>query len=190
MRGHLPYGIAVVIASVVPMWGCQLESPSSPSALTPGTPGAARQLRPNDEPADDDPYPPDPGVPPGTPMPPSSPARIINIIGTAGANAFVPNPLAIEPGEMIVWTNDDLWVHHIVLDDGTDVGTVAPGQSSVPIALANPAATYHCTLHPSMVGNIGGEPPVPPLPPPYDPDPDPYPEPDPYPYALPRGVRR
>ena len=196
MRRTLLPGIAVVVASVVPMWGCQLQSPSSPSAVTSTTPGGAGQLRPFDEPPGDDPYPPDPGAPPvGTPMPPSSPARTINIIGTAGPNAFVPNPLAIEPGEMVVWTNDDVQVHHIVLDDGTDVGRMAPGQSSLPVALASPAAMYRCTLHPSMVGSIGGSPtvpaPGPPFPPPPVPTPSPYPEPEPYPpYALPRGARR
>ena len=188
MRAHLLCRIAVVLASVVSMWGCQRESPLSPSAVTPAAPGG--QLRPHDEPSDDPyPYPPDPGVPPVAPMPPAIPSRTINIVGTAGANAFVPNPLAIAPGEMIVWMNDDERVHHIVLDDGTDVGTVAPGQASVPIALVNPAALYHCTLHPSMVGSISdmsqAPPPGAPLPPPGEP----YPEPGPYPYATPRPLR-
>jgi plastocyanin len=178
------------------MWGCEMGSPSSPSAITRSTPGG--QLRPHEEPSGEDPYPPDPGapdpgVPPVTPMPPLVSARTINIIGTAGANAFAPNPLAIQPGEMIVWMNDDERVHHIMLDDGTDVGTVAPGQPSVPIALVNPTATYHCTLHPSMVGSISDSsvvaPPGFPVPP-AGPDPEPYPEPGPYPYATPRAARR
>ena len=65
-------------------------------------------------------------------------------------------------GDMIVWQNTDLVLHRIVLDDGTVVGDVAPGTSTAPMPLASEVATYHCAIHPSMVGSINGTlPPVP-----------------------------
>lgn len=78
----------------------------------------------------------------------------ISIVGSAGAGAFAPNPLDAAVGNMLVWTNNDATVHRIVLDDGTMIGTIAPGQSSTPVPMAAAAVTYRCTLHPSMVGTI------------------------------------
>jgi plastocyanin len=92
---------------------------------------------------------------PATPAPVTPMSVIINIIGTFGFNAFDPNPIQATLGDMIVWTNNDTRVHHIVFDDGTDVGEVAPGQASAPVALTTQAASFHCTIHPSMVGSIG-----------------------------------
>ena len=97
---------------------------------------------------------------------------IIQIVGTLGVNAFDPNPMQAAVGDMIVWTNNDTRVHHIVFDNGTDGGEVAPGQSSTPIALTTPTAGFHCTIHPSMVGTIGDLSAIPtPQPPAYSPPP-------------------
>jgi plastocyanin len=101
---------------------------------------------------------------------------LINIVGSFGSNAFMPNPTLANMGDPIVFTNTDLVLHHIVLDDGTDLGEVQPGQSSAPVPLMTPTATYHCTIHPTMVGSINGDlPPAAPAPtdpyyPPYDDD--------------------
>jgi hypothetical protein len=117
---------------------------------------------------------PDPGTDPGTTPPPTpgqlpppdgAPAPIqltISIVGTFGSTAFAPNPQQAAIGNMVVWANNDLVQHTIVLDDGTPVGTLAPGQSSAPIALITETTGYHCTLHPSMVGQIVPIPVVPP----------------------------
>jgi plastocyanin len=150
----------LVIACVVGTWGCNSSHlPSSPSAFnsrnTPSpTVGRFRAL--------DDPVMP-------TPI-----QVLINIVGSVGSNAFMPNPTQANLGDQIVFTNTDLVMHHIVLDDGTDLGEVQPGQSSAPAPLMTPTATYHCTIHPTMVGSINGElPPAAPAPtnpyyPPYD----------------------
>ena len=117
---------------------------------------------------------PDPGADPGTTPPPNPeqppppdgvPAPIqltISIVGSFGNVAFAPNPQQAAIGNMVVWANNDLVQHTIVLDDGTPVGTLAPGQSSTPIALITETTGYHCTLHPSMVGQIVPIPVVPP----------------------------
>jgi plastocyanin len=187
--------IAVAVACLVIISGCNMQSPSSPSPITsPVSAAAGGPLRPFDEPGDD-PYPiPDPGEPgiPPAPLPPAGPVKTINIVGTFGPIAFLPNPLVADVAETIVWTNDDLRLHHIVLDDGTEIGNLAPGESSLPIAVPAPVVSYHCTIHPSMVGSIsvGLAPPLPaPEPGPgLEPEPDPYP--DPYPYRTPGRARR
>ncbi len=91
----------------------------------------------------------DPAMP--TPM-----QIMINIVGSFGSIAFMPNPTLANMGDQIVFANTDLVMHHIVLDDGTDLDEVQPGQASAPVALMTPTATFHCTIHPTMVGSING----------------------------------
>ena len=76
-------------------------------------------------------------------------------------------------GDQIVFTNNDAVLHHIVLDDGTDLGDVAPGASSAPMPLMTPTASFHCTIHPSMVGGINVDMAAP-MPDPYYPPADDY----------------
>jgi hypothetical protein len=81
-------------------------------------------------------------------------------------------------GDLIVWTNNDAFPHRIVLGDGTVVGDVASGASTAPVPLTNAAMTYHCSIHPSMVGSINSAAAAPPPPPEYAPPPDYEPPPD------------
>lgn len=56
-------------------------------------------------------------------------------------------------------TADDVRLHHLVLDDGTDIGDVMPGQMTAPIDVnTDVPGMFHSTLHPSMVGSINGDP--------------------------------
>jgi plastocyanin len=151
------------LACAAALAACQAPGATAPSALAaPGVTGLH----------DDAPPPPPDPTPTPTPDPaPAPPPVTISIVGTAGTQAFNPNPSAAAVGDMIVWANNDKLLHHIVLDDGTDVGDIAPGESSKAVALATPTAGYHCTLHPSMVGSINGQlaPPMPDPEPPADP---------------------
>ena len=166
-------------ACVVTLLGCQAGSPVSPSSLTSS---AGNVVRPFDY--HEDPYPPDP-MPSPTPTPTPAPAptptpnpgvpgpvaptiKTINIVGAFGPSAFDTNPSAAAMGDMIMWKNMDMRVHHIILENGTDVGEVPPGQSTKPVALAVPVMAFYCTLHPSMAGTINGQ-----LPPPQE-EPPPY----------------
>ena len=164
MRTNILFSFAVIVCAVT-MWSCGGGTlPSSPSMLNPlAAPGAGGgRLRTLDDP----PAPmPDPAAP--TPM-----AVIINIVSSFGAGAFMPNPTMANMGDQIVFTNTDLVLHHIVLDDGTDLGDVPPGQSSAPMPLTTPTATFHCTIHPSMVGGINVDMTMP-TPDPYYPTPPP-----------------
>jgi plastocyanin len=78
-----------------------------------------------------------------------------NGLGNLGANSFSPNPASVTQGMTVVWHNNDSTTHHIVLDSGSlDTGTIAPGASSTAMTLNVAGATYHCTIHPTMVGSI------------------------------------
>ena len=156
---------AFVMACAMTMWSCSGGTiPSSPSVVNPlSAPGGGRLRALDDPPAPT----PEPPAPAPTPM-----SVIISIIGSFGSGAFMPNPTMASMGDQIVFTNNDAVLHHIVLDDGTDLGDVAPGASSAPMPLTTPTATFHCTIHPSMVGGINVDvtpAPMPdPYPPPYD----------------------
>jgi plastocyanin len=85
-------------------------------------------------------------------------ATVVSIVGSSGSASFSPNPLQASPSTVVVWKNNDAVTHHIVLDNGSaDLGTLAPGDVSTSLTVASTTAMgYHCTIHPSMVGTIGG----------------------------------
>jgi plastocyanin len=146
------------------------------------TPNAPRRVDRDGDGYDD----PDP-----LPDPSQVPAIVtVNIVGTFGTGAFVPNPLQASIGNTIVWTNADAIAHQIVLDDSTPVGMLAPGQSSAPVALTRSTTNYRCTIHPSMTGQIT-DPAAPPPDPSQAPVPDPYAQPEPSdPYSDPYDYLR
>jgi len=100
------------------------------------------------------------------PSAPSAPApssgATVTIVGSLGPQAFQPNPVQTN-GQPLVFRNSDGATHRLIMDDGSvDFGTLAPGASSAARMITG--GNYHCTLHPSMVGNINGS--APPEPPP------------------------
>jgi len=151
--------------------------PSSPSVLgTITAPGTGGRLTTRDDPPPapapapaPDPNAPAPAPDPNAPAPapdPNAPAPaptagaptpasvLVSIISYFGQGSFNPNPITANVGDSIVFTNSDAREHHIVLDDGTDVGDVMPGASTAPLTLASPTASFHCTIHPTMTGTI------------------------------------
>lgn len=136
--------LALVLTVATAMWACGGGTPLSPSAVSPLTTAASgARIRVFDElPAE------------------GAPHLAITITGSIGTYAFNPNPLQAMLGDMLVWTNDDVRMHHIVLEDGTDVGQILPGASSAPVPLAAEATSYYCLVHPSMFGVINRELPI------------------------------
>jgi plastocyanin len=168
MRMNLAF-LAIATVCTLASWACSngTHLPSAPSSVNAqSATTAAGRLR-----AFEDPVAP---VPSGDPAMPTPMQVIINIVGSFGSNAFMPNPTTANTGDQIVFTNTDLVMHHIVLDDGTDLGEVRPGQSSAPLPLTTATASYHCTIHPTMVGSINGALPAPAAPEPYYPPSDDY----------------
>lgn len=82
----------------------------------------------------------------------------ITITGQGGKLAFNPNPATVTAGQLVVFKNNDSVAHHVILDDGTvQTADIAPGATSAAVAMGTSGAkTYHCTIHPGMVGGFNG----------------------------------
>lgn len=79
----------------------------------------------------------------------------VTIVANNGSQSFNPNPATAASGDSLVWRNNDLATHRIVLDDGSlDTGDILPGASSTPMTLTGAGGSYHCAIHPTMVGTI------------------------------------
>jgi plastocyanin len=104
-----------------------------------------------------------------SPAPPTNPSPVgnsnvttITISGNRADQSFSPNPAMCTTGQTVVWKNADNTTHRIVIPElGIDTGNIAPGASSAPVSLANVSKTYHCSLHPSMVGGLNDASPAP-----------------------------
>jgi plastocyanin len=103
----------------------------------------------------------------GTPTAPSNPGTggggggtqttlTITITGLGGKLAFTPNPATVAAGQLIVFKNNDVVAHHVMLDDGSvQTPDIAPGATSAAVAIGS-NKSYHCTIHPGMVGGFNG----------------------------------
>jgi plastocyanin len=91
---------------------------------------------------------------------PSSPAPAgtvtIVIVGDRGTQSFSPNP-STAAGRTVVFRNQDSVVHRVRLNDlSIDTGDIAPGATSRPVSMPAAGTNYHCFLHPTMLGSVGG----------------------------------
>jgi plastocyanin len=71
---------------------------------------------------------------------------------------FEPADAAIQPGDIIMWTNEGSSPHTVTSDDGQfDSGVLNPGDTfSVTFTGGDGTLTYHCKIHPSMTGSVSG----------------------------------
>jgi plastocyanin len=96
-----------------------------------------------------------PTAPTDPTTPPPAGATQIGIVGDRGNQSFNPNPAAVTQGQTMTWKNNDGITHRIVADDGSfDTGNVGGGQFSAAVTLKTNGASYHCSIHPDMVGTI------------------------------------
>ena len=87
-----------VLACAAALSACQAPTATAPSALTArGVTGLHDEAPPPPPPSD-----PVPPTPAPEPPPPPPPPVTISIVGTAGTQAFNPNPSAAAVGDMIV----------------------------------------------------------------------------------------
>ena len=84
-----------------------------------------------------------------------SASATVNINSSAGNTAFSPNPVPAATGATMAWKNNTSDSHHLVMDDGSTIGDVAPG-ATLTTSLKGAGGNYHCTTHPTMVGSING----------------------------------
>jgi plastocyanin len=102
----------------------------------------------------------------GTPTSPSTPPPsggtpttvTITITGQGGRLAFFPNPATVAAGQLVAFKNNDIVAHKVTLDDlSVQTPEIAPGGTSAPVAMGvSGSKTYHCTIHPGMVGGFNG----------------------------------
>jgi plastocyanin len=101
---------------------------------------------------------------PTTPTPPSTSTSpqgpgidfTININGNLGSSSYSPSPLTMRVGQVVNWHNLDSIEHTATLDGVFDTGAIAPfsaHDNAVTMSRAG-TFTYHCTIHPGMVGTI------------------------------------
>jgi plastocyanin len=80
---------------------------------------------------------------------------IVMNAATLGAKAFNPNPLTVAIGTSVTWTNTDTITHTSTADaGGWNSGVIAPGTTFSVSFPTSGTFTYHCTIHPDMVGSV------------------------------------
>lgn len=68
--------------------------------------------------------------------------------------AYSPNPQTISRGSTVTFINNDTTPHTATGSGTFDTGTISPGgRASVTLQNAG-SITYHCTIHPGMVGTL------------------------------------
>jgi plastocyanin len=70
-------------------------------------------------------------------------------------NAFEPRSILVGAGDTVAWTNAGAGPHTVTADDGSvDSGPLVPGASfSLPFPDMG-LFTYHCAIHPQMIGAV------------------------------------
>jgi plastocyanin len=97
------------------------------------------------------------GSAPAAPSPSTNTSSSVTIDAAEinGPYSFFPSPVIVRPGQTVLWRNTDTVTHHVVFDDGSiDTGTLAPSTLSQPEMISGSGGNYHCSIHPSMVGEI------------------------------------
>jgi plastocyanin len=90
-----------------------------------------------------------------TAMVPGTPVSIVSGASTLTATAYSPNPLTVSPGTQVSWVNNDGTTHTSVSDTGAwSSGNIAPGAVYTTTFNTAGTYTYHCSIHPNMIGTV------------------------------------
>ena len=99
-----------------------------------------------------------PSAPSGGPPPAPAGSTSVDIprgASTLTTTAFGPNPVTISSGTTISWLNDDNTTHTSSADGNQwSSGNIAPGARFNFTFSTAGRFTYHCQIHPNMVGTI------------------------------------
>ena len=68
--------------------------------------------------------------------------------------AFEPKTVTIKVGQAVTWTNQDSAAHTVAGDGGIDSGDLSKGKSYSKTFDTEGAFDYHCSIHPSMTGQV------------------------------------
>ena len=93
---------------------------------------------------------------PATPTPTPAADMTINIVGISGSSSFAPSPASVGVGQRVIWKNIDSRNHDIIQDANSfTTPVIAAGGAADPVTMSTRGTfTYHCGIHPSMVGTI------------------------------------
>jgi plastocyanin len=98
-----------------------------------------------------------PSTPPGATSPQGPGIDFtININGDRGSASYAPSPLNMRVGQVVNWHNLDSIEHTATLNGVFDSGRIAAFSAHDNAVTMSKAGTftYHCTIHPDMVGTI------------------------------------
>ena len=99
-----------------------------------------------------------PSAPSGGPTaapPGSTSVTIASGASTQTTSAFGANPLTIAAGTTVSWANNDNTTHTTTADASQwSSGNIAPGGRFNVTFASSGRFTYHCQIHPNMVGTI------------------------------------
>jgi plastocyanin len=96
-----------------------------------------------------------PATPSGGTGATGTPVSIVRNASGLTNTAYAPNPIAIGVGETITWINNDSEAHTSAGDDGSwNSGTIAAGASFSRTFPSAGSFSYHCTIHPNMIGVV------------------------------------
>jgi len=69
--------------------------------------------------------------------------------------SFIPNNISVGVGQEVIFTNNDSATHSIVANDNSFTsGDLTPGQVFKKTFSTVGTVSYHCSIHPSMTGQI------------------------------------
>jgi plastocyanin len=92
-----------------------------------------------------------------TPTAPTVAADVtISIVGDRASQSYAPNPTTMRVGQTVAWKNNDTTAHDATQDASRfATGTLSAGATSTAVTMSTAGTfTYHCTIHPGMVGTI------------------------------------
>ncbi len=92
-----------------------------------------------------------------SPSTPDADVLIVSGAETKGANAFDPSPFTVSlaAGGVVKWGNDDGETHTVTADNVSfNSGNIGSGNTFSHTFTTVGAVTYHCSIHPTMVGTI------------------------------------
>jgi plastocyanin len=92
-----------------------------------------------------------------SPSAPTASADVtISMLGDRGNQSYSPNPTTMRVGQTVAWKNTDSTAHDATQDAGRFTSTtVSAGATSAPLTMSTAGTfTYHCTIHPGMVGTL------------------------------------
>jgi plastocyanin len=85
----------------------------------------------------------------------TKPAGAVKVSAAINNFSFVPQILTINAGDTVVWTNNDSTAHTVTADAGAFNSPTIGNGGSFSFTF-NTAGTYryHCSIHPSMTGQV------------------------------------